>query len=131
MAIPGRELVGKNAQVCNGIYCDDYLRALNQFATVDEVFGQHKADIAAGGNSVGRVVMETLGHYEWENHLVALVMGAAKAGEWKAVFREPMRHMEGLDRVEKKGFGYLAKQGDKTFLLPSAIYITYCKEQLS
>lgn len=131
MAIPGRELVGKNAQVTDKEYNDDYLRALNQFATVDEVFGQHRKDIAAGGDSVARVVMGTLDRVEYENHLVALVMTAAKEGEWKAVFRHPYRHAPGLDVVEQKHFGHVVKQGEKTFLLPSAMYLAYCKEELS
>ena len=131
MTIPGKELIGKNAQVSDKIYSDDYLRALNKFATVDEVFGQHRADIAAGGNSVGTLVMETLGKSEWEEHLVSLVMTAAKAGEWRAVVREEGKHTEGLDVVVEKDLGYVTKHGDTTFLLPSAMYVSYCKAKLS
>src|SRR3989344_3502809 len=126
MAIPGRELVGKNSQLVDDVYSDDYMRALNSFATVDEVFGQHRKDIVGGGSSVNRVVMGTLGRSEWEDHLVALVMVAAEAGEWRAVVREPNRHTAGLDEVEKRHFGYVTEYGEKTFLAPSAMYLAYC-----
>lgn len=128
---PGKELVGKNVRIVDGQYNDDYLTALNQFASVDKTFGRYRADIAKGGNSVGRVIMGTLGKNEWENHLVALVMGAAKAGEWKAVVREPYVHTSGLDAVEGKKFGYVVKHEKKTFLLPTALYLDYCKRELA
>ena len=132
MTIPGRELVGKNAQLIDRVYTDDYLHALNQFATVDEVFGQLKESIAAGEHTpVAKLVMGTLGKCEWENHLVSLVMGAAKAGEWKAVVREPFKHTDGLTVVEERNFGYVVKQGGERFLMPSASYVTYCKERLA
>ena len=130
MAIPNRELVGKNARLDNGVYSDDYMATLNQFATVDEVFGEHREAIAAGENVVGSLVMGTLSKSEYENHLVSLVMNAAKAGEWRAVVREPGRHFAGLDAVTDKHFGHVTEHEGKKFLLPSALYVVYCNEQL-
>ena len=130
MAIPGKELVGKNAILENGVYSDDYMVALNQLATVDEVFGKYKEDIAEGKNVVARLVMETLGKCEYENHLVSIVMKAAKAGEWRAVLREPGKHIAGLDVVTKKHFGYVAEHEGQKFLLPSPMYLAYCKANL-
>jgi hypothetical protein len=129
MAIPRRELVGKNATVKNGIYSDEYLKALNNFATVDEVFGYYRKQIASGGNAVGRLVMGTLGRTGWENHLVSLVMVAASVGEWRAVLREK-HHNSGQEAVVDKNFGYFVDLGEKRFLLPSAHYISYCQAQL-
>ncbi len=130
MTIPRKELVGQNVRLVDGVYSDDYLTALNQFASVDEVFGEQKEAIAKGEqNPVARLIMGTLGKSEYENHLFALVMIAAKAGEWKAVERGP-QHMPGLDVVTEKHFGHVTKYQDRTFLLPSAMYLTYCKEQL-
>ncbi len=130
MAIPGEELVGQNARLAGGVYSDDYMNALNQFATVDDVFGEHKEAIAKGKHDpVARLVIGTLGKSEYENHLVALVMTAAKADEWRAVERGP-EHMPGLDVVTQKHFGYVTKYGGKTFLLPSPVYVTYCKATL-
>ena len=131
MTIPGKELVGKNARLEDGIYSDDYMAALNEFATVDEVFGKHKEAIAARKhNPIDRLVMDTLGVSEYENHLVALVITAAKAEEWKAVERKPGKHIEGLDVVTEKHFGYVTEHEGKTFLLPSAFYLVYCKAQI-
>ena len=129
MTIPGRELVGQNAQLVGGTYTDDYMVALNQFVTVDEVLGENRQAIAKGEHTpVARLVMDTLGKCEYENHLVALVMAAAKAGEWKAVKRG-QQHMPGLDVVVDENFGYTTKYQGKTFLLPSAMYLAYCKEK--
>lgn len=129
MTIPSKQLVGQNAGLVDGVYSDDYLKALNQFVTVDEVFGEQREAIAKGEwTSVARLVMGTIGQSEYENHLAALVMKAAKVGEWRAVERES-RHMPGLERVTEKHFGYVVKYKNKTFLLPSAIYLTYCDEQ--
>ena len=130
MVIPRKELVGRNAKLQNGVYSDDYMTALNQFATVDEVFNQQKEHIAAGEIVVGRLVMDTLGKSEYENHLVALVMTAARAGEWRAVIRNPMVHNRGLDVVTEKHFGYVVEQEGKKFLLPSVLYVMYCQAQL-
>ena len=131
MTIPGKELVGKNAQLENGDYTDDYLVALNQFATVDEIFGQCKECIANRERTpIIRLVVGTLGKKEFENHLESLVIAAAKAGKWKAVVREG-EYANGLNVVVERNFGYVIKHEDKTFLLPSAIYLKYCKTQLS
>ncbi len=130
MAIPGKELVGKNARLNEGIYSDDYMDALNEFATVNEVLGEHREAIANGEqNPIFRLVSGTLGKCEYENHLVDIVMTAAKAGEWRAVEREP-RHKPGLSVVTDKHFGYVTEHEGKTFLLPSALYLTYCKAQI-
>lgn len=131
MTIPGRELVGQSAQMRDNTYSDDYLRALNEFATVDEIFGEHRKDIAEGGNSVGRLTMGALGIGEWENHLVDIVMRAAKAGEWTAVIRRPGTQTEGLSAVRKKHYGYITEFDGKIFLMPTAMYLAYCKEELS
>ncbi|MBU0761361.1 MAG: hypothetical protein KJ600_03925 [Nanoarchaeota archaeon] len=130
MTIPNKELVGKNPRLKDGVYSDDYMAALDQFATVDEVFGKHREAIANGEHVVARLVMGTLGRCEYESHLVSLVMGAAKAGEWRAVVREPGRHFEGLDVVTERHFGHITKLEGKTYLLPSALYIAYCNEKL-
>jgi hypothetical protein len=130
MSIPRKQLVGKNATLTDRGYSDDYLTALNEFATVDEVFGPYRKQIADGGNVVGRLVMETLGRSEWENHLVSIVMTAAKAGEWRAVIRQPGRHDEGLDAVTEKRYGFIVQKDGKRFLLPSANYVAYCQAQL-
>ncbi len=131
MAIPGKELVGKNARLNEGIYSDDYMAALNEFATVDEVLGEHKEAIANGEqNPVCRLAWGTLGKCEYENHLVSLVMTAAKAGEWRAVERIHGRQIEGLDVVTDKHFGYVTEHEGKTFLLPSTFYLVYCKAQI-
>lgn len=130
MTIPNKELVGKNARAQKDVYSDDYLKALNKFATVDEVFGEHKRKIANGENIIGALVMDTLGRSEWENHLVAIVMNAAKAGEWRAVVREPGMLVEGLDEITKKHFGFVVKHKGKKYLIPSALYVTYCQAQL-
>jgi hypothetical protein len=130
MKIPGKELVRRNASLRENRYSDDYLLTLNQFMNVNEVFGEHKAEVARGGNVVGRLVMDTLGRSEYENHLVALVMAAAKTGEWSAVLRKPNIHEEGLDAVMEKRFGYVIEIEGKKFLLPSALYVSYCKAQL-
>lgn len=130
MAIPGKELIGENARLEDGIYSDDYMDALNQFATVDEVLGEHKEAIAKGEqNPISRLIADTLGKYEYEFHLVDIVMAAAKAGEWRAVERGPQQR-PGLSAVTDKQFGYVTEHEDKTFLLPSAFYLTYCKEHL-
>jgi hypothetical protein len=131
MTIPDRKLIGKNVKLDNGNYSDDYIAALNKFATVDEVFGQHKEAIAKGEQSpICRCVMGTLGKSEYENHLVSLIMIAARAGEWKAVIREPLTQNQGLETVMEKGFGYVVMNEGKKFLLPSAGYVVYCKERL-
>lgn len=130
MAIPKKELVGRNARIENGIYLDDYLTALNEFSSVDETFGKHKEAIAAGKDAVASLVMGTLGRSEWENHLVALIMTAAKAGEWRAVFRDSFKHREGLDAVAEKNFGYVVEQNGETYLLPSAAYVSRCQAEL-
>ena len=128
MGIPNKILVGQNPSLVDGVYSDDYLRALNEFASVDEVFGEKKQAIAEGErNAVAMIVMDTLGKSEYEQHLVALVMRAAKAGEWRAVERTTIW---GLDRVVEKYYGHVTKFEDKTFLLPSATYLAYCKENL-
>lgn len=130
MTIPGKELVGKNAKLIEGVYFDDYMNTLNQLVSVDEVFRQHKKEIAEGQfDPVANLVMGTLGKSEYENHLVALVMTAAKTGEWRAVERGS-QHMPGLDVVVNKNYGYVSELEGKTFLLPSLMYISYCKEQL-
>lgn len=128
--IPGIELVGKNASLHDGVYNDDYMTALNDMASVDDVFGRHKQDIAEGKNAVGWLVMDTLGKSEYENHLVSIVKKAAKAGKWVAVLREQYKHTDGLSVVEGKNFGYVAEHEGQKFLLPSAHYLTHCKARL-
>jgi hypothetical protein len=130
MKIPRKELVGRNRRLENGVYSDDYMTALNELVTVDEVFGGYRKQIAEGGIAVGRLVMETLGKTEWENHLVSIVMTAAKTGEWRAVLRDPRNQLEGLEAVTDKNFGYVVQHESKTFLLPSALYVTYCQAKL-
>ena len=132
MTIPRKELVGKNAKSSDRVYFDSYMDELNKFASVDEVFGKHRTAIANGESCpVSNLVMDTLGKSEYENHLVALVMTAAKAGEWRAVLREPRKHTEGLKAVTEKHFGYVVEHEGQTFLLPSALYVVYCKQQLN
>lgn len=131
MAIPGKELVGQNAIVVGEKYLDDYLIALNTLAPVDEIFGDQRRDISQGGRIVGRLVMGTLGRTEWENHLVSIVMTAAKEGKWSAVVREPELHLPGLDEVENRHFGYIIDHKGIKYLLPSLMYVAYCKEKLS
>ena len=130
MMIPRRELVGRNARLEEGIYRDDYLTELNKVMPVDEVFSGCREEIAHGGNIVGRLVMETLRKIEWENHLVSIVMTAALSREWRAVFREPLIHDKGLDAVTKKHYGYVVEHEGKRFLVPSPLYVTYCKDVL-
>lgn len=130
MAIPSKKLVGKNQVLVDRVYSDDYIKALNRYVSVDEVFGEHKKEISKGEFCpVARFTMGALSKLEHENHLVALVMRAARAGEWRAVERGP-EHRSGLDEVTEKSFGYVIRYQDKTFLLPSARYLAYCKEQL-
>jgi len=130
MTIPNKELVGKNPKLEDGVYTDDYMNALNEFARVDEVFRESKAAIASGENIVGRLVMDTLGKSEYENHLVAIVMSAAEAGEWRAVVRESEKHIPGLDTVTRKHFGHVTAYQGKTFLLPSVSYVVYCNDRI-
>ena len=129
MSIPQKDLVGKNARIEEkGVYRDDYLDALNKFAPVDEVFGKDRKAIAKGEwEPVANLVMDTLGKAEWENHLVAIVMTAAKEGEWRAVPRGP-QHQDGLDEVVEKKYGFVVNLGKK-FLVPSAFYVNYCLAQ--
>ena len=130
MTIPSKKLVGQNARIEEGKYLDDYLEALNRFAPVEEVFGGYREGVAKGEYTpVARLIMDTLGKTECENHLVALVMAAAKSGKWSAVKRRG-EYMAGLEVVVEKNFGYSVKNGNKTFLLPSALYLVYCKAQL-
>ncbi|MBI2574743.1 hypothetical protein HYV82_02565 [Candidatus Woesearchaeota archaeon] len=129
MGIPRKELVGQNAGLVNGVYCDDYTAALNRFASVDEVFGENREAIARGEQgTVARLTMGTLGKSEYEAHLAALVMTAANAGEWRAVERGP-QHMSGLEEVTRKHFGHVTEYQGQTFLLPSAMYLVYCNDQ--
>lgn len=131
MTIPRKELVGRNSRLENEVYLDDYMTALNEFATVDEVFGnQREAITNRHCSTVASLVMGTLGKAEHEFHLASIVMNAAKAGEWRAVVREPGKHYDGLDNVEHKGFGYVVDHEDKKFLLPTALYVTYCQRKL-
>lgn len=128
---PGKELVGRNARLEDGVYRDDYIAALNQFASVDEVFGEHRQAISKGDHYiVGNLVMGTLGRTEWENHLVSIVMNAAQSGEWRAVLREPRRQTEGLDAVTTNNYGHVVEHEGRKFLLPSALYVTYCQAKL-
>jgi|GEM_PF-4127870 len=129
MTIPDKSLVGQNAVLKNDIYTDDYLRALNAVAPVDEVFGRHKKAIARGESIVGKLVMDTLGKTEYEHHLVTLVMTAAKTGQWSAVKRAPW-NLSGLEEVIYKKFGHVAIHEKETFLLPSLTYVAYCKDTL-
>ncbi len=129
MTIPSKSLVGKNARVVNGEYIDDFIYALNNYAIVGEVFGKNQAKIAKGeSDSVAMLVMDTLGHLEYEFHLAALVITAAKNNSWSAVIRE-RQHEPGLSEVVKKNFGYVVEYSGQKYLLPSVKYIDYCKEQ--
>ena len=130
MVIPRKELVGRNARLEGDVYLDDYMDALNQFATVDEVFGEQKEAIASGKNVIARLVMGTLGDSEYEKHLVSIVMNAAKAGEWRTVHRKKTYTLAGLDAVTRGNLGYVIEHGDEKFLLPSVNYVTYCKGKL-
>ena len=132
MIIPGKKLVGWHQTIVDDIYNDDYLRALNKFASVDDVLGKDRDTIAKGEfNSIARIVMGTLGKEEYERHLAALLIVSAKAGTWQAVERVE-NQTNGLDVVKEKHFGhvigYLTAQGTRRFLMPSAMYVTYCKE---
>lgn len=130
MAIPNKQLVGQNASITDGVYTDDYIAALNKFATVDEVFRENKEAIAKGEMTpVATLIMGTLGKTEYELHLVSLVMTAAEAGEWRAVERKKHNQYDGLDAVVKNNFGHVTEFEGKTFLLPSAMYIVYCNER--
>ncbi len=131
MAIPRKKLVGQNPTVVDRIYSDDYLKALNEMVTVDEVFGNQRTAIAKGQPVVGRLVIGTLGRTEWENHLVSLVMTAAETGKWSAVVSEPDKHLPGLEEVQKRHFGYVTDYQGVKYLLPSAMYVAYCQENLS
>ncbi|MEK6937222.1 MAG: hypothetical protein AABW58_04080 [Nanoarchaeota archaeon] len=130
MSIPRKKLVGKNPEVRNGIYNDDFLRELNKFATVNEVFGDKKNQIAKGDmTTVSGIVMGTLDRIENEYNLIALVMEAAEAGEWRAIEREPWQQ-QGLDKVVDKNLGFLTTYKDKLYLLPSPKYIAHCQAEL-
>jgi len=130
MKIPDKTLIGKNAELVEGVYSDDYMNALNNFASVDEVFGKNKEAIAKGENTpVARLIMGTLDKAEYENHLVSIIMTAAKNGEWRAINRG-LQHMPGLDEVTRRHFGHVTNYKGQTFLLPSPMYLTYCKEKL-
>ena len=129
MAIPVKKLIGNNAKVHRGVYTDDYIGALNQFATVDEVLGSHKNAIARGKQDpICKIVMGTLGVIEFEDQLVSLVMKAARAGEWRAVKTEA--HPNWLKVVAEKNYGYVVEHEGKTYLLPSAYFLVHCKEEL-
>ncbi len=130
MTIPSKELVGKNPKLVNGAYIDDYMIALNEFATVNEVLGKHREAIADGNfHPTARVVMGTLDRFEYENHLAALIMVAAKTGEWRAVERGTLQKC-GLEVVTERHFGYVVEHDGETFLLPSAKYLAHCKAEL-
>ena len=136
MSIPVIDLVGKNARLRGGIYTDKYMTALNEFATVDKIFGANREAIANGKrNLVLNLITTTntsghLGRPEYEKHLLDFVMTAAKAGEWRAI-KLGIQHAPGLDAVVEEHFGYVTVHKGKAFLLPSALYLIYCKEQLS
>ncbi len=143
MTIPTKELVGKNPLLAGELpiggpyhgkhiyrYYDEYTRALNGFARVDEVFSNHREAIAKGENyPISNLIMDALGKKEGENHLADIVMTAARAGEWKAIERLPHQRY-GLYLVIEKHFGHLTNYKGKMFLLPSALYVVYCKEKL-
>ncbi len=130
MTIPDRKLVGKNAKIEDDIYRDDYLRALNQLVTVDEVFGKYREKIKNGKEIIGDLVYDIFNKKKHEAHLVSLVMHAASAREWVAVVREPGKHIDGLDEVTEKCFGYVTDHKGKKFLLPSLAYVAYCNDKL-
>jgi hypothetical protein len=131
MTIPSKDLVGQDAKLVDGVYTDAYMKAINELVSPDTIFGADREEIVKGTmTSVGKFVMGTLGTLEHEYHLASLVMTAAEAREWRAVVREPGRHMAGLDAVVDKGFGHVATYNEKTFLLPSAHYLTYCLTKL-
>jgi len=123
-------LVGENARLENDVYYDDFMSVLNELVTVDEVLGEQREAIAKGETTpVANLVMGTLGVCEHENHLVSLVMEAARAGEWRAVSRGEGQ-IYGLDSVVEKGFGYVTEHEGKKYLLPSVHYIEHCRRQI-
>ena len=125
--IPSKELIGQNASLNNGVYSDDYMIALNKFASVDEVLGKDKEGISKRRiDPIARIVMGTLGRSEYENHIGELLIVAANRGEWSAIERN--HHQNSLDVITKKHFGHVATYQDRTFLLPSAMYVTFCAE---
>ncbi|MBT3405077.1 hypothetical protein HN832_04095 [archaeon] len=129
MTIPSRKLIGQNVILDDEIYSDDYMRILNRESPVEDVFGKHKSAIAQGKNVVARLVMDTLGNSKYEQHLVNLIMRAAKVGEWRA--REVKGRKDyGLDAVLEKKFGYLTEHKGKTYLLPSFLWTVHCHTEL-
>jgi hypothetical protein len=129
MTIPSKDLIGKNARVVNGVYLDDFMDALNNYATVNNVFGKNRSKIAKGyANEVNQFVLDTLGHFGYEYQLVSLVMTAAKNNSWRAIARE--QHQEyGLDVVVEKNFGHVIEHKGQKYLLPSVKYLEHCKKQ--
>ena len=124
-------LIGIDPEIKDNNYSDKFTHSLDEIFPVDEVFGEHKKSIASGTwEVIPSLVMDTLGKSKWENHLVSIVMTAAKTGNWLGVVREPGKHIAGLDRVQEKHYGHVVEHEGKKYLIPSLHYVTYCKEKI-
>ena len=134
MAAPGKELVGKNARLnFIGNYSDDYLTALNQYASVVEVMGKSKQEVAEGGTgaAVWRVVAgidrtESAMSSINEITLVELLALAARKSEWKAI-RQKYPDDAGVKLAVEGGYAHLTYFKSKAFLMPSAMLTEYCQ----
>ncbi len=136
MTIPGKELVGMHPTISNGVYNDDYLRQLNEFASVDEVLGEYKKGIADNSwLSIAHFALGALGHDDkygviGEVSLGGLLAIAAKVGSWSALDKD-INQIPLLETLLNSHFGHITTHKGKAYLLPSAMFLTYCKEKSS
>ena len=133
MTFPDKYSVGKNAEVVDERYNDDYLRALNEFCTVEDVFGGTAVESISIGNTLtlNRFVANSpLKSWEAEDLLKHFLYAATRSerGEWEAI---EIKEGDGLaKRVEEVGFGIRTTfSEDKQFLVPTALFLAYCNNR--
>lgn len=130
MPTPSKVLVGQNAKIIDEEYSDNYLKALNEFASVDEVFGENKEKVAGGNwDAVSSITANTLGDSIYEHNLIDIVVTAAGKGQWSAYNNPKMT--DGLKVASDKHYIHLTEHKGQIFSMPTTSYLRYCKERLN
>ena len=135
ITLEGKELVGMNPSFID-YYADDYLRALNAWASVDHILGHEKAPIAEGG--FDHVAM-MLGNHPFvegcPNFFLGFLTAAAQASEWRAI--EPRRSFErAINSMAETDYVHIVSlqstscpRRDRVFLMPTAKTVMYFFER--
>lgn len=127
--IPTAKLIGERAHIVNLVYSDDYLQALNKFASVDEVLAGYRDQLQHWREPLVKLVEGIVSVGEPELYLATLIQQAAEYGEWRAIEKTNL-HSQILDEVVKRHCGHVTNFLGKNFLMPSASYVAYCKDLL-